>query len=64
MDQESIEDLVKVFQSLDEEKQDEIMKKVEKKDKAGAKFLKRIQRMQKRGRKIQNIKDKIEEKFS
>ncbi len=64
MDQESIEDLVKVFQSLGEEKQDEIINKVAKKDKAASKFLKRIQRMEKRGEKINNIRDKIKDKFS
>jgi hypothetical protein len=64
MDQETIEDLIKIFQTFGDEKQKEVIEKVAKDDRAAATFLERIRRMQKRGEKIRNITDKIEDKFS
>lgn len=64
MDQEELEVLIKTFQTLSDSEQQRIIDKVAKKSRKTATFLERIRKMQKRGEKIQNITDKIEDKFS
>lgn len=64
MDQEKLEVLVKTFQTLSDEEQERIIKKVGNESQGTAKFLKRIRRMQKRGEKIGDLTDKIKDKFS
>jgi predicted transcriptional regulator len=59
-----LDDLVRKFRAMDDESQQNVIRKVEKRDEEAAGILRKVYRMQKRGERMEEVTDSIVDRFS
>lgn len=59
-----LEDLVRKFRTMDEESQQNVIRRVAERDEEAADFLRKIYRMERRGEQMEKIADRIVDRFS
>lgn len=63
MEGETYRELIKVFRGMDDESQQNVIRRVSNRDEEAAKYLRKVREMQKRGEKIDDLASSIIDKL-